>query len=188
MTIWACRCLVAAEADRNRKGPPVFERDYLMNILLQYAEILRRSWFKARRESDPRGAAVMLEAAVGQATDIDGATLLSLSPESMAGVLQVSGVDDRVAGYIARSLALASSYLNEAGDRQLAALRFQQARALADAYGVELPDSADELAALADRTEGGCFSEADEPALVDIEGSSLSDAAPMVETFSVSRD
>ncbi len=166
----------------------MFERDYLMNILLQYAEILRRSWFKARRESDPRGAAVMLEAAVGQATDIDGATLLSLSPESMAGVLQVSGVDDRVAGYIARSLALASSYLNEAGDRQLAALRFQQARALADAYGVELPDSADELAALADRTEGGCFSEADEPALVDIEGSSLSDAAPMVETFSVSRD
>ena len=126
----------------------MLERDYLMNILLQYAEILRRSWFKARREADPRGAADMLESAVSQATDIDGATLLSLAPESMAGILQVSGVDERVVGYIARSLCLASAYLGEAGDGQLAALRLQQARALAEAYGVDLPDSPEELAAL----------------------------------------
>lgn len=159
----------------------MFERDYLVNILLQYAEILRRSWFKARHESDPRGAAAMLEATVGQATDIDGATLLSLSPESMAGVLQVSGVDERVAGYIARSLALASSYLNELGDRQLAALRFQQARSLADAYGIDLPESADDLAALADRTEGRCFSEDDELALVDVESVPGIAAVPKVE-------
>ena len=146
----------------------MLERDYLMNILLQYAEILRRSWFKARREADPRGAADMLESAVSQATDIDGATLLSLAPESMAGILQVSGVDERVVGYIARSLCLASAYLGEAGDGQLAALRLQQARALAEAYGVDLPDSPVELAALADDSEGRCFQEGWEAPLVDI--------------------
>lgn len=146
----------------------MLERDYLMNILLQYAEIIRRSWFKARRESDPRGAVAMLESSVSQATDLDGATLLSLAPESMAGILQVSGVDDRVVGYVARSLCLASAYLDEAGDRQLAALRLEQARALADAYGVDLPDSPEELAALADESEGRCFQEGWEAPLVDI--------------------
>ena len=155
----------------------MFERDYLMNILLQYAEILRRSWFKARQEADPKGAADMLESAVSQATDIDGATLLTLAPESMAGILQVSGVDERVVEYIARSLALASAYLNEAGDRQLAALRFQQACALAQAYGIPMPSTPDDLAALADQTQGRCFEEGWEPALVDVQSISDEPAA-----------
>ena len=81
----------------------MLEQDYLMRIFLQFAEILRRSWFKARDEHDPKAAADMLEAAVGDAVDIDGATLLSLAPESMAGILQVSGTDPRVPEYVARS-------------------------------------------------------------------------------------
>ena len=85
----------------------MLEQDYLMRIFLQFAEILRRSWFKARDEHDPKAAADMLEAAVGDAVDIDGATLLSLAPESMAGILQVSGTDPRVTEYVSRSLMLA---------------------------------------------------------------------------------
>ena len=57
----------------------MLEQDYLMRIFLQFAEILRRSWFKARDEHDPKAAADMLENAVGDAVDIDGATLLSLA-------------------------------------------------------------------------------------------------------------
>lgn len=64
-----------------------------MRILLQFAEAIRRSWSRAVEDRDPRDAANMLERAVGDATDIDGATLLSLSPESIASVMQVSGVD-----------------------------------------------------------------------------------------------
>ena len=126
----------------------MFEQDYLMRIILQYAEILRRSWFRARQEKDPKGAADMLEDAVGEATDIDGATLLSLSPESIASVLQVSGTDPHVIEYVVRSLALASVYLRESGDDELADLRLRQARALADAYGLYLPDDPEDLSDL----------------------------------------
>ena len=101
----------------------MLEQDYLMRILLQFAEAIRRSWSRAVEDRDPRDAANMLERAVGDATDIDGATLLSLSPESIASVMQVSGVDPRVSEYIARSLLLASGYLGEAGEHELAALR-----------------------------------------------------------------
>ncbi|MEY8562483.1 hypothetical protein AALA21_05445 [Eggerthellaceae bacterium 3-80] len=132
----------------------MFEQDYLMRILLQYAEILRRSWFKAHHEKDPRGAAEMLEAAVGEATDIDGATLLSLAPESMGAVLQVSGVDERVVEYISQSLALASAYLREDGQHVLADLRLEQARSLAQTYGFDLPEKPEALAQLTHEQNG----------------------------------
>lgn len=155
----------------------MFEQDYLMRIILQYAEILRRSWFKAREDKDPKAAAAMLEDAVGEATDIDGATLLSLSPESIASVLQVSGTDPHVIEYVVRSLALASVYLRESGDEeQLADLRLQQARALADAYGLYLPDNPEDLSDLLD-DEGPKA----ESALVDIEtGPGWEEPAPLV--------
>ena len=51
----------------------MLEQDYLMRIILQFAEIVRRSWTKAKDEHDPKRAADMLEDAVGQATDMDGA-------------------------------------------------------------------------------------------------------------------
>ncbi len=123
----------------------MLEQDYLMRIVLQFAEMIRRSWTKARDERDPKGAADMLEDAVGEATDIDGGVLLSLAPESIASVMQVSGVDPRVTEYIARSLLLASGYLREAGEHALAAVREAQARAVATAYGIELPGSVEEL-------------------------------------------
>lgn len=152
----------------------MLEQDYLMRIILQYAEILRRSWFKAHQERDPKAAADMLEDAVGEATDIDGATLLSLAPESMASVLQVSGTDPRVTEFVVRSLALASVYLREAGDDATARLRLDQARALADAYGLYLPDDPEDLADLLD--EDGA-----EPAIVDIDGDAgVNDAKPRV--------
>lgn len=155
------------------------EQDYLMRIVLQYAEILRRSWFKARGEKDPKGAADMLEAAVGEATDIDGDALLSLAPESMASVLQVSGTDPRVCEYIARSLLLASAYLRDAGQGALADVRLEQARALAATYGMDIPNSPEEMEALMEEEI-----EAPERAIVDI--SSVEGPAPSISAGWVS--
>lgn len=139
----------------------MLEQDYLMRIFLQFAEIVRRSWTKAKGERDPKAAADMLEDAVGEATDIDGGVLLSLAPESIASVMQVSGIDPRVTEYIARGLLLASEYLHEAGDPQLADLRKAQARAIADAYGFDLPDSLEELEGLLMEEEGSLAEEAE---------------------------
>ena len=150
----------------------MLEQDYLMRIILQYAEILRRSWFKAREEGDPKAAAAMLEDAVGEATDIDVTTLLSLSPDSVARVLQVSGTDPRVIEFVVRSLALASVYLRDANEGSLADLRLQQARSLADAYGLYLPENPEDLADLLD--DEGLPGES---AIVDIEAGCGLDAS-----------
>ncbi|MEA5019215.1 MAG: hypothetical protein VB027_02495 [Gordonibacter sp.] len=141
----------------------MLSQDYLVRIMVQFAEIIRRSWMKANKERDPRGAADMLEDAVGEATDIDGGVLLSLSPESIASVMQVSGIDPRVTEYIARSLLLASGYLREAGDHGLATVREQQARAIAEAYGHELPETPEELAGLFDGLDESSAEEAELP-------------------------
>ena len=139
----------------------MLEQDYLMRILLQFAEAIRRSWARSVEDRDPRDAANMLERAIGDATDIDGATLLSLSPESIASVMQVSGVDPRVSEYIARSLLLASGYLAEAGEGDLSALRAEQARALAEAYDLDLPDTPEELATLLDEADAALAKDAE---------------------------
>ena len=116
---------------------------------------------RIRRESADAGELAKTHRRASSAGErFDGATLLSLAPESMAAILQVSGTDPRVTEYVARSLMLASAYLREAGEDAVADLRLGQARALADAYGLELPDDPAEMAGLLD--------DVPEPAIVDI--------------------
>ena len=117
----------------------MFERDYLVKLFQEFGAAIRLSLEK-EEEKDPAAASGLLEAAISNATDIDGATLLSLSPESIAAVLQVSGTDPRVIEFVARSLLLDSRYLQEAEDNEMALLRRQQAFALAKAYGIPFSD------------------------------------------------
>lgn len=105
----------------------MFEQDYLMRIIAQLLGAIRRSMERAAGEEDPDGAASALDMALGDATDLDGEALLSLAPESLASVLQVSGVDPHLTEYIARSLMLSGRYHGEAGRPDVAELR--QARA-----------------------------------------------------------
>ncbi|MFR0707558.1 MAG: hypothetical protein ACLSIH_11020, partial [Eggerthella lenta] len=79
----------------------------------------------------------------------------------IASVKQVSGVDPRVSEYIARSLLLASGYLAEAGEGDLSALRAEQARALAEAYDLDLPDTPEELATLLDEADAALAKDAE---------------------------
>ena len=115
-------------------------QDYLVRLLMDFAAGIMRSMQRAADHHDPQGAAEMLEAAVGESVDMDGATLLSLSPDSIATIMQVSGVDPAVTEHIARSLMLASSYYDEAGSSALSQLRSAQAQAIASAYGFDISD------------------------------------------------
>ncbi len=149
----------------------MFERDYLMKLILGYFKLIVVVVKRAEKEKDPEGAANMLEAAIGEATEIDAEVLLSLSPESIASILQVSGTDPKVVGYVAHGLLLVSHYLMVACDFARAELREQQARALAEAYGIDLPDDPAEAENL--------LMEAAEQGLLDEEGgrSSQEDAS-----------
>ena len=118
----------------------MFERDYLMKLILGYFKTIIIVIKQGEKEKDPEGAADLLEQAIGEATEIDGEVLLSLAPESIASVLQVSGTDPKVVGYVAHGLLLEAHYLMLACDFARAELREEQARALASAYGFDLPD------------------------------------------------
>lgn len=115
-------------------------QDYLVRLLVDFAAGIMRSMQRATNQRDPKGAAEMLEMAVGESVDMDGATLLSLSPDSIATIMQVSGVDPSVTEYIARSLLLAASYYEDAGESASAGLRASQAKAIASAYGHNIDD------------------------------------------------
>lgn len=121
----------------------MFERDYILRLIAELGAAMRRSMERtAELDRTPDDSAKLLEAAIGNATDFDGVTLLSLAPESIAQILQVSGADPRVTEYMARSLLLCARYYEEDGNIALADLRAQQARAIAVAYGHDLPDDA----------------------------------------------
>lgn len=117
----------------------MLHRDYLVEQFLRFAEAIRISWTKAKGEpADPLSAAEVLEAAVENATNMDGATLLLLSPDSIASILQVTDTDPDVVEYLARTLLLESEYLEEGGESARAELRSRQAHAIARGYGIPL--------------------------------------------------
>ena len=118
----------------------MFENDYLMRMIMQLIEAIQRSINMAKNNEDPAASAQMLEDAIGAATELDGGVLLALSPDSIAEILGVSGTDPQVAEYVGRTLYLESSYLAQAGARDLALLRAEQALALADAYNFSLDE------------------------------------------------
>ena len=132
----------------------MFEQDYLMKLLLAFYQAMFKSLRRVTDEDeDPKEAADTLDEVVGNAVGMDGTSLLSLTPESVAGVLQVSGTDPRVPEFIARSLLLSSEYLTQAKQGALASLRVEQARAIADAYGIDLPNDPTDLSDLKEMAE-----------------------------------
>ncbi len=126
----------------------MFEQDYLMKQLLMFFQALTRSWEQMEDEDDPQGAADTLENAITSATDMDGAALLTLAPESIASIMQVTGVDPHIVEYLSRSMLLESVYLENAGNKGLSDVRAAQARAIADAYGFELPEDPSDFEAI----------------------------------------
>lgn len=110
----------------------MLQRDYLMQLLSAFIQAILNS--RKTAIIHPKAAADSIEDAIAGATDIDGATLLSLSPESIATVMDISGVDPMVAGYISHSLMLESEYLQQAGEYDLAELRAAQAQSIAATF------------------------------------------------------
>lgn len=126
----------------------MYEKDYLMRQILQFVEALTKTRIQEERELDPLDSARSIEDAFSRATDLDGPAMLSLAPESMASVLDVSGVEPRIVRHLAHGLLLESVYLQQGGENQLADLRAAQARALASRYGIGLPDDPADFSAL----------------------------------------
>ncbi len=120
-----------------------------MRLIWQFVEALRRT---VEKDDDPEAKAESVEGAIANALDMDANVVLGLAPESFASILQVSGTDPHVVEYLVRGMALEAHYLEQAGKQQASQLRFDQACALARAYGVEPPQQG-EIPALEDFDE-----------------------------------
>lgn len=118
----------------------MFEKDYLMKLLGDLIQALVRSMLYSTKDENPYMAARSLENAIGAAVDMDSELFLSMTPESMTMMMQISPLDKQGSEYIARSLALASVYNRKAGDDRLAKLRMEQARVVAESFGIDLDD------------------------------------------------
>lgn len=119
----------------------MLHQDYLVRMFSQLAAAIRESILKARGGQDPEAAAALLEASLANATEVDGSILLTLAPDSMVAMLQLSETDPRLVSYVARTLLLESQYLAEAQQNSLSALREEQAYALSRAYDFDLTAS-----------------------------------------------
>lgn len=135
----------------------MLQQDYLVQMFVRFAQAIRLSFEKTRgKQTDPNDAAELLEAEVGTAVNIDGSMLLSLAPESIASILRVFDTDPRVIEYVARTLLLESTFLDQGGDPEKAQLRRRQAYAVAHDYGISLSEASiteDELNAFFERSE-----------------------------------
>lgn len=119
----------------------MLQQDYLLRMFTALAVAIRESIMRAQGDEDPEGAAELLEAALDNATEIDGSLLLQMAPESFVMMVQLSQTDPALIGYISRTLLLESQYLTKAGLDAKAELRAGQARALAQAYGFQVDES-----------------------------------------------
>lgn len=136
----------------------MMNKDYIVDQFVRFAEAIRIGRGRTSSGDDDATTAVsLLEAQIGETVNIDGSALLSLAPESVASVLQVSDTDPVAVEYIVRSLLLESKLLDQSGSGQAAQLRAKQAYALADAYGISLSDATldpDELERFFEKTMG----------------------------------
>lgn len=126
----------------------MFERDYLMNLLMQFFRALMRTYEIRNKKDDPKLASQMLEGQISEVLEMDGAALLQLSPDSIAQVMRVMNTDPNITQFIARSLLLDGVYLKQAGEETQARVREAQAHAIAAEYGFELPENASDFEAI----------------------------------------
>ena len=111
-----------------------------MRMIMELAGAIRKSILLSRDDDDPDAAAQLLEASLDGATEMDGSLLLTLEPETMATMLQLSGTDPMLIGYVTRTLLLESKFLEKAQSHSMAAFRREQAFAVAESFGIELDD------------------------------------------------
>jgi len=129
----------------------MLQHDYIMRAIVQLAVAIREALQNNKGGvRDSQASRDQLEEVIGVAADMDSSILLSLSPESVASMLQLGATDSSVAEYIVHALMLDADYLEGDGYRELALLRRQQAIAITEAY--DFPYAQDRLPALLNPT------------------------------------
>lgn len=115
----------------------MLQKDYVLEVVRRFGDVLAR-WLRPAVLEANGEAIDEVENAVGRLIDLDGATALSLAPESLVTMMELSGIADSVAGYVSYALLRLGDAYEAAGNDALANVRREQARAISAAFGSEL--------------------------------------------------
>lgn len=125
----------------------MLHRDYLLEIISRFVEAVSAALRHALLEGDAT-ATSEVENSVAALLDLDPATAMNLSPDSLVTMMLLSGMGDSLASYVSYALDKVGDAYDDRGDAQTAALRWDQAEAVAESFGVDQSTVPEEFAAL----------------------------------------
>ena len=125
----------------------MLHKDYLLEIIERFVDTvtvaLRGSLIDGSVES-----AKDVEDSVAALLDLDPQTAMNLSPDSLVTMMLLSGMGDSLAEYVAYALDRVGDAYDDMGDQEKAALRWDQAQAVAESFNCDQNSVPKEFAAL----------------------------------------
>ena len=117
----------------------MLQHDYLLEIIAEFVQTVMNALRHARKNGD-RESLQELDAAVCDLLDLDPQLALRLSPDSLVTMMLLSGLGDSLASYVAYALDKVGDAYDNMGDTHTAELRWDQAQAVAEAFGCDQDD------------------------------------------------
>lgn len=106
-----------------------YQSDYILRLIEQVGGLMRRALEMFRIGSDEEPYE-LTEEAVGLVLDMDPDIAVRLSPQSLASIVEMRNLDDRVIELVADALELQQAVLERNGEIVRAAVRYEQAAAV----------------------------------------------------------
>ena len=125
----------------------MLHRDYLLEIIARFVDTVSVALLGAIRQRDLTSAREV-EDAVAALLDLDPQTAMNLSPDSLVTMMILSGMGDSLASYVAYALDRLGDAYDDMGEKQLAAVRWDQAEAVAESFGCDQSQVPEEFAEL----------------------------------------
>jgi hypothetical protein len=107
-----------------------YESDYVLRLIEQMGALMRAAFELTRGGSEGESPYDYTQQAIGLALDIDPALAVRLSPQSLASLIEMGNLDERVIRLVAEALTLEGEYLDHQGELMEGDVRRLQARAV----------------------------------------------------------
>lgn len=125
----------------------MLHRDYLLEIIARFVEVVTAALRRAVLDGDEVSAREV-EDSVAALLDLDPQTAMNLSPDSLVTMMLLSGMGDSLASYVSYALDRVGDAYDDMGDHRTAALRWDQAEAVAESFGCDQSQVPEEFAQL----------------------------------------
>lgn len=124
----------------------MLQKDYILEIVGQFVQRVTDAFRAASRGE--RTGCEDVEREIGELLELDHETALALSPDSLVTMMILSGMGDSVASYVCYALDRLGRVYEAQGEKDLAALRHLQAKAVAESFNCDENDAPEELVGL----------------------------------------